>query len=254
MVKINTAFATHISNIYCDEYFHSGGAGYPNYFDEKEILIKHGRYYGEVLSKYGLQTGKLLDIGAAAGFVLKGLTEKGWKGYGVEPNDHMAAYARNKLGLNVQTGTLEAFRMEERFDVICFIQVIAHFINPYTAMKVACKQLSSEGYILIETWNYKSLTARFFGKHWHEYSPPSVLQWFSPLSLNALVNQFEFELVATGRPPKKIIWKHARSLLQYKLMRVPFFSLIKRLLHIIPDHILLSYPAEDLFWSLYKRI
>lgn len=245
---------THVSDIYSNEYFYGGGAGYPNYLEEKEILIQHGRRYGKILSKYIKQPGSVLDVGAAAGFILKGLIDSGWKGYGIEPNDNMAAYARNKLGLDVQTNRVESFQPQKRFDLICFIQVIAHLVEPDKAIQISSKWLLENRLILIETWNYKSLTARLFANHWHEYSPPSVLHWFSPVSLNLLMKRFGFKLLSTGRPSKKIIWKHARSLLQYKFMKISFFSLIKPFLHIVSDHILLPYPAEDLFWSLFKKV
>jgi hypothetical protein len=59
--------------------------------------------------------GSVLDVGAAAGFLLAGLRQIGWSGSGVEPNDRMAEHARSQLGLNVRTGTLESLPPYEQY-------------------------------------------------------------------------------------------------------------------------------------------
>lgn len=58
--------------------------------------------------------------------------------------------------------------------------------------------------------------ARLFGKNWHEYSPPSVLHWFSKRGLIRLADRAGFEPIAQGRPSKWIDAGHAKSLLQFK--------------------------------------
>jgi hypothetical protein len=46
---------------------------------------------------------------------------------------------------------------------------------------------------IIETWNRDDWVARLLGRHWHEYSPPSVLHWFNPDGLRRLVNFIPIE-------------------------------------------------------------
>jgi SAM-dependent methyltransferase len=244
---------SHVDDVYGNRYFFGGGAGYPNYLDERDLLIQHGNRYGRILANYAGGKGKLLDVGAAAGFILKGLCDYGWKGEGLEPNHKMASYAREILGQNVKTVTFESFQTKTKYDVICLVQVIAHLIDPRTAVEMASSLLDANGYILVETWNYRSLTARVFGRNWHEYSPPSVLHWFSVKSLNQLMELCNFKLIATGRPQKKISSKHAKSLILYKLKDFPFTHVMRTALKLVPDDMAFSYPAEDLFWSLYKR-
>lgn len=244
---------SHVCKTYSDDYFFCGGAGYPNYLDERDLLLKRGNWYGKLVGKHIKRPGKLLDIGCAAGFVLKGLVDCGWEGYGIEPNECMAEYARNNLKLDVHTGTIESYSLERKFDLICLIQVVAHIVDLGQVVQRLKEMLSNEGVILIETWNCRSWTARLFGKQWHEYSPPSVLHWFCPESLNQLFGSFNFEIVDRGRPPKKITWKHAASIISYKLNRLSFFSQIDKIFRTIPEDFTIPYPAEDLFWSLYKK-
>lgn len=252
MTKVKNV-ASHIERTYSDNYFFDGGAGYPNYLDEETILTQYGRRYGEILAKYIKNNGKVLDVGAAAGFILKGLVDAGWEGYGVEPNECMAQYAKNKLRLNVQTCPIESYHSSVKFDLICLIQVIAHLVDPLKIIRHLDGILAENGFILVETWNTKSITARIFGKKWHEYSPPSVLHWFCNDSLNYLFEKCNFQRHASGRPSKKLNWKHAQSLLLFKLNKMPFSSQIEKILNIIPDHTLIPYPAEDLKWILYRK-
>jgi len=72
---------TEVTQIYSDDYFFKGGAGYNDYTLEKNMLIKRGEYYADKISKY-IHSGKALDVGAAAGVVLKGFINKGWQGIG----------------------------------------------------------------------------------------------------------------------------------------------------------------------------
>jgi SAM-dependent methyltransferase len=242
----------HIAATYDDRYFEGGAAGYQDYLSEAGILIGHGRRYGRLMADYS-KVGRVLDVGAAAGFVLKGYMESGWRGEGIEPNPRMAEYARTRLGVQVTTGSLENFHADTAFDLVSMIQVIAHFINPKSALKAADSLTRPGGFWLIETWNRESLTARLLGKHWHEYSPPSVLHWFSPKGLNRLAAEFSFREVARGKPNKWITGRHAKSLVRYRLESAhlgrPFTSLVR----LLPDSLNLPYLAEDLFWMIFQK-
>jgi SAM-dependent methyltransferase len=238
---------THVAEIYGDAYFHGGGAGYADYLAEGGMLERRGRDYAKLLAKF-TRPGKILDVGAAAGFILKGFAAEGWRGAGVEPNAAMAKYGREKFGLEIVTGDFENFRAREEFDAVSMIQVAAHFHDPRRAFQNAFELLAPDGLLLIETWNFKSLTARLLGRHWHEYSPPSVLHWFAPAGLTKFLNGIGFEKLAEGRPAKKISGGHAKSLLEYRLGR-RFAPLLK----IIPDGVNFPYPAEDLFWMILQK-
>ncbi|MDQ3799031.1 MAG: class I SAM-dependent methyltransferase [Acidobacteriota bacterium] len=249
-VATNGGGSNHIAEIYDDSYFNGGGAGYSDYLAEGEMLRRRGRDYAKILSRYtAAETGKILDVGAAAGFILQGFCDAGWCGTGVEPNASMARAGREKFALEIFEGDFENFRSAEKFDAVSMIQVAAHFHNPRRAFGNAFDLLKPGGVLLVETWNYKSLTARVFGRAWHEYSPPSVLHWFSPETLSGfLQREVGFEKLAQGRPSKKISGEHAKSLLRYRLGN-KFDSFLK----LIPGKINLPYPAEDLFWAIYRK-
>jgi hypothetical protein len=244
--------ANHISTVYGDDYFNGGGAGYRDYLSEADILVAQGRRYARLMGRY-TNPGTVLDIGSAAGFVLKGFTDGGWSGQGIEPNAWMAHYASTQLGLDVVTGSLEDVRIDRTFDLVSMIQIVAHFINPRAALKVADSVTRSGGFWLFETWNRASITARLFGRHWHEYSPPSVLHWFAPKELCRLASEFGFREVARGRPLKRIKAAHAQSLVKYRSQDSRLGRALGNLIGLLPAQLSLPYPAEDLLWIILQK-
>jgi len=238
----------HVSAVYGDDYFFGGGAGYPDYLREGELLRARGARYAKLIRTW-VEPGAMLDAGAACGFVCDGFRSAGWQAEGLEPNETMARYGREHLNLPIHTGTLESFSGERQYDLIGMIQVIAHFADLRRAMQRAAALTRAGGFWLIETWNSRSLTARVFGKHWHEYNPPSVLHYFTRHSLALLAGRFGFQRVAGGWPRKDIQWRHARSVLEHQTS----WKWFRRASRLIPDDTTLPYPAEDLFWVLLRK-
>ncbi len=239
----------HVEKIYDDSYFDGGGAGYADYLREADILRQRGKWYGRLLAKY-VRKGKVLDIGAAAGFVLKGLVDSGWKGVGVEPNASMAEYGRRNLDLEMHRSSVENYHSDEQFDMVTMIQVMAHFVKPKDVFGHVSGVVKENGHLLVETWNRKSLSEKIFGTKWHEYSPPSVLHFFTGERIDELAQEHGFERVATGRPSKWISGAHAKSLIKFRLGKT---LLLGALVSLIPDRISIPYPSEDLFWVLYRK-
>jgi 2-polyprenyl-3-methyl-5-hydroxy-6-metoxy-1,4-benzoquinol methylase len=247
-----TETATHLSQVYSDKYFFEGNDGYPNYLEEKDILIRHGEYYAKKISKYS-KPGSVLDVGCAAGFIMQGFENKGWEVYGIEPNKKMAEYGRSVLKLNIQEGGLETYNSSKTFDVITLIQVIGHFYDIHLALENASKLLNPEGFIIVESWNMNSLVARMLGKNWHEYCPPSVINWFSETSLQKLFTQFGFEKVESGFPRKRIRLKTALSILnRVVLSNNNKMKLIPSIMNSI-GNFTLYYPPVDLKWYVFGK-
>lgn len=236
-----------INSVYGLDYFTGGGAGYVSYLDEEQRLIGRGREYGRLLRKYLADGISLLDVGAAAGFLLKGMIDTGWTGVGLEPNREISSIGTDRFGLHIVGGTLEQCEFDYQFDAISMVQVIGHLYSPRVAFKQVHKLLRPKGVLLIESWDRNSATARVFGRHWHEYSPPSVLQFFSRDGLGQFLGTLGFSMVDFGSPKRSISGAHAKSLLKYRLGDF-------RLLDFIPDKISIPYPGRDLFWAVYQKV
>jgi 2-polyprenyl-3-methyl-5-hydroxy-6-metoxy-1,4-benzoquinol methylase len=243
----------HAKEVYSDNYFFEGKQGYPNYLDGKDILYKSGISYSKIVSKY-TKPGKVLDVGCAAGFILKGFEKSGWQCHGIEPNETMANYGRTELGLNITTGLFENFESIQRFNLINMIQVIGHFYDIDKVLFNVSQLLRTNGLVLVESWNMKSINARILGKQWHEYSPPSVVNWFSNETLIQLFEYYGLRLIQKGSPSKSINVKHALSLFEEKSPDFIFKKKIIRLLNKTAGKSTLMYPPTDIKWYLFKKI
>jgi SAM-dependent methyltransferase len=251
MVEISDR-TSHVEQVYSDTYFYGGGAGYTDYLAEGRLLRAAGRRYGRLLARH-TKPGKLLDVGSAAGYILKGLEDCGWQGVGVEPNASMVRHAEEALGLQMVTGALENVELHEAFDAVSMLQVIGHFQDPREALETAAGFLHPGGHILMDFWNTRSLTARIFGQHWHEYSPPSTLHWFSFDGLRRLGETIGLVHVTHGRSLKMLNGAHAKSLFKYKFSDVPMGAMAAKAIDLIPDNLPLIYPFDDLFWILFQK-
>jgi SAM-dependent methyltransferase len=238
--------------VFGNDYFFGGGPGYPNYLLEADLLRAQGRRYGVLLAKFA-KPGRILDVGAAAGFVLSGLVQSGWSGVGLEPNQTMTAHARESEGVDVRVGTLERAELGATFDAVSMIQVIDHVVDLGQAIEQVTRVLAPGGLLLVETWDRGSATARLFGKHWHEYSPPSVLRVFSRRALRRCLVKRGFEFIAQGRSKKYVRVGHAKALFAFKAGQSRVARSFIRLIDAIPDRLTLRYPADDLFWAIYRR-
>ncbi len=241
----------HLSQVYSDSYFTDGKDGYPDYLLEQEILIEHGYWYSKIISKYS-PPGRMLDVGAAAGFIMLGFKNSGWECTGLEPNQHMVDYGRDQLRLDMKCGYIENINTDEQYDLVSLIQVIGHVFNLDLALQNISKIIKNKGLLLVECWDRGSLAARFQGRKWQEYSPPSVINWFTKKCLNQKINQYGFKLIRQGRPKKRISFKHAISILTNKF---PVFKFLCRFLKIILGNkdFFITYPPIDIFYSIYKK-
>lgn len=141
--------------------------------------------------------GRLLDVGCATGDFLWAMRRcPGWEVAGVELNPAAAHYARNRLQLDVRTGTLEAAGFEAgAFDVVTMWDVLEHLPDPAATLRLAAQLLRPGGLLVINTPNLDSFDARVFGKYWIGYELPRHLSVFSRRTLEALTAQAGFRTV-----------------------------------------------------------
>ena len=243
----------HLGSVYSDGYFFGGGDGYKDYLSEADLLRAQGRRYGELLSDH-TTPGHVLDVGAAAGFLQAGLADAGWTTTGLEPNARMVAHARDVLGLDTLQGSLEDPPDRPHFDAVCLVQVIGHFYDLGRALAAVGRLTRPDGLCLIEYWRRDSAVARLLGRGWHEYSPPSVLHWFTRDSLDTAMRFHGFSPLAHGAPKKYISGGHTRSLLEHKLRQLPLGRALAAPTALIPREMNFRYPAFDLEWRLYRRV
>ena len=125
--------------------------------------------------------------------------------------------------------------------------------DSYKALSQIHDKLNPDGLLLIETWNCDSLAARVFGTNWHQYNPPSVLHWFSKLSLAEQLEHCDFEVVQTGRPVKWISLGNAAAALKKAVSDSKLLSTLCAPLGLMPEWLKVPYPMDDCFWIVARK-
>lgn len=145
--------------------------GYSKAEDEKYVSQESGRmatFKNSVkkIKKY-IQTGRLLDIGAASGIFVKAAKDEGFDAYGVEPSKWMCEFAKKHYDVEVYPGTLEEKNFTScSFDVITMWDVLEHVPDPMATLKEAHRILKPGGYMIINYPNIDDPLAKIFGRKW----------------------------------------------------------------------------------------
>ncbi|HXW76289.1 MAG TPA: class I SAM-dependent methyltransferase, partial [Candidatus Eremiobacteraceae bacterium] len=242
----------HAQATFGDDYFFGGDGGYEDYLANGAALRAQGRAYGRLLARHRV-AGDVLDVGAAAGYILAGLRDEGWHGSGIEPNATMAGYARSTLGLRVRAGVVETIDGEERFDAVVMAHVLASCIDPVSVLHTVSRVTREGGLLLVESRLRDGLAAWLLGKAWLGYNPPAVLHWFTAESVAHTAGRCGYQLVAHGRPRKRIAGSRAKTARALAEATSGAQRALAPLMSAMPDTAKLPFPAGDLAWMLFRK-
>jgi 2-polyprenyl-3-methyl-5-hydroxy-6-metoxy-1,4-benzoquinol methylase len=189
-----------LASIYASEtYWRSDSpqtVGYADYRNEERLYLKTFRRRLGFALRDGPRGGKALDVGCAAGFCMKALSDLGFDVYGVEPSREIAEHARVRFGFEtVHVGTLETSPYPPNsFDLITMWDVVEHVVDPRATLATARELLKPDGVLLLETQNIDSAFARLLGRRWHHYKHREHIYHFTPTTITALLRSVGFEV------------------------------------------------------------
>ncbi len=146
--------------------------------------------------------GRLCDLGCWVGFLLSEAERRGWQASGVEPSRFASAYARERLGLDVTTGTMDTAALDGRqFDAVFLGDVIEHLPDPAAALARIRSLLAPGGVVALALPDAGSRVARRMGARWWSVLPTHV-QYFTRGSMARLLAGNGFALEWVGTAPK----------------------------------------------------
>ncbi len=144
------------------------------------------------VSDFFTQPGRLLDVGCATGNYLAEMRRRGWSVSGVEIQAEAAAYARDKLDLDVFTGDLlQAPFTPASFDAITLWDVLEHTHNPLAILRTVRRLLRPGGIVAFSIPDLRSRDAAQFGKYWIGFDAPRHLYLFEDQTIALLLEQAE---------------------------------------------------------------
>jgi len=146
--------------------------------------------------------GRLIDLGCWLGFLVSEAGSRGWQASGVEPSVFASRYARDSLGLDVQTGSLETARLDPgAFDAVVMGDVIEHLPDPGRALDRVHDLLVPGGVLALALPDAGSRVARVLGARWWSVLPTHV-QYFTRASLGRLLDRHGFSVERMQTAPK----------------------------------------------------
>lgn len=160
-----------------------------------KVRTKRKRYRRKLkrFSRYR-QTGNFLEIGCNAGSFLDVAREVGWSVKGLDICVAAATYAREQLGLDVFTGTVEqAGYPDNFFDVIFTCSVLEHVRHPLSMLTECIRILRPGGIFYANTVNWDSYTRRLLGVHWKYLDVCAHIHLYTPANIRTLCHRAGFE-------------------------------------------------------------
>jgi SAM-dependent methyltransferase len=184
--------------VYDETYWTSPSAkdrGYTDYRAAAPLYLKTFEKRYALIDRIAASPGRALDVGCAAGYFMKVLSDHGWQVEGVELSATIAQHARDEYGLSVHVGELATAQFEnESFDLVTMWDVVEHVPDPLGLVRRAAELLKPKGAIVIETQNIDSLASRLLRSRWHHFKHMEHLYHFNPATISRLLKTAGFQV------------------------------------------------------------
>ncbi len=163
---------------YNSEFYFNGHEGlYEDWLQNSEKKLSY-------LSR--IEHGKnLLEIGCAKGHFLKFANKQGYKVTGIDISDYAINYIKSEIGFNVIAGEIHSIEFSDRFDVICFFDVLSHVYSPTLFFEGISKNLKNGGFLFARVGDKGGQWKTFRQGKW--YAPDHLFHFSKELLKNTLL-------------------------------------------------------------------
>ena len=200
-----------LADIYAPEYYaHEPDRpvrGYADYLGDAERHRESARRRLGLLARFAPGQGKLLDVGAAAGFFVDEARRAGWEAEGVDVAEHMVAWGRRELGVPLRAGDISVFQ-RDGFAAVTMWDYIEHAVDPRGDLERAHELLEPKGLLALSTGDLDSLAARVSRSRWHLLTPRHHNFFFSETTLSRLLAAAGFDVLWSGHPGARYSLSH----------------------------------------------
>ena len=159
------------------------------------------------LASYLPNMGRMLDIGASRGVFLKFAALEGWTVFGLEAGLDTIEYAKSRLGITIEHGTLEGTTLPVAYyDCVHLSHVLEHLYDPSASIRTIRDSMKSGGVLVVEVpFEFGDLFDRFREVVLRRSRavnavPSSHLTFFSLTSLCRLLEKTGFEILYAATP------------------------------------------------------
>jgi SAM-dependent methyltransferase len=203
-----------VAGLYGNEYFETYEGGRPYQRNEAERRLE-ARVRLRFVRRFS-PDGRLLELGAAAGYFVAEAARAGFDAVGIEPNAAMVQIACERLSADVRRGLAEeAGSLFDNLDVVCGWHILEHLGSPVETLTSLRAAMAPNGLIFFEVPNFASARARRERGNWRYLDPLHHIGQYTPRAIRKLLERTGFEPVEVLTIPWSEYKRWPRSLLSY---------------------------------------
>ncbi len=179
-----------LSNYYAQEYYRIPS------FSKLKRIARAERFKINMIKNF-VDSGSLLEVGAAFGVFAYQAKEAGFKVDAIEMDDRCCKFLMSVIGVNAikcdrPDGIIDSLK---KHDVIVMWHVLEHLVNPWESLSAMAKNLSMNGLLVVATPNPEAFQFRIMGKHWPHIDAPRHLNLIPEKILTEYLRRFGLEPV-----------------------------------------------------------
>lgn len=141
-------------------------------------------------------SGRLLDVGASNGGMVRAARESGFEAVGVEPSSDICALAREANGATMICGDIRTLKLKAAsYDIVTLHDVLEHVFDPVGTLRACRHVLAPGGLLVVEMPSGDSVQALAEGVDWAVYSPLEHVNIFSEANAARIVREAGFVIV-----------------------------------------------------------
>ena len=177
-------------DMYADEFSHMR---LPENEEEAKASPLRREYFLNEIQQFVKTPGNMLDVGCGWGAFLMAARERGFKPQGIEVTPRAAAFARQTLGIPVDTKPLEEQEYPEKtFTLVTMNHVLEHLPNTSETLKTVYRILEPNGVFAGIVPNFASFCSEMEGERWSWLDPNFHYVHFTPETLRRVLEEAGF--------------------------------------------------------------
>jgi SAM-dependent methyltransferase len=226
LMRAEVPAADELEDIYAPDYFKASADdpadGYADYLADAERHREAARRRLSLIGRFAPSRGRLLDVGAAAGFFVDEAIQAGWAAEGIDIAPHVVEWGRRELDVPLRIDGVSALEERGAFEVVTMWDYIEHSLDPAGDLAKSNELLVQDGFVALSTGDLDSIAARLSRSRWHLLTPRHHNFFFTAATLSELLARSGFEVVSLDH-------RGSRYPLRYLVHKLGTFAPSRRL-------------------------